>query len=392
MQNTILSTKSLSFSYDGTSPALSGIDLDIPEGKKIVFLGQNGSGKSTLFLHFNGVHKPDSGEVFFEGKKISYDAKSLSLLRTSVALVFQNPDDQIFSATVEEDVAFGPLNLNLPREEAERRVADALSLVGMENMRARPTQQLSFGQRKRVALAGALAMRPRVLLMDEPTAGLDPEMVHELLELSDELNHRGVTIVISTHDVETAYEWADEIRVLHKGKLVYSGEPDGFFARSDIHAFGLAPPMAFLLNQQMHWRTGAPELPRPKTFVELAVKLFPMKTGKTGTLSMACVNEQMLAKYGAKGAKSAKPRENKAHLLSGIYGGVARRLASLGAIDAHHHFHALEHGLLQASLGNDFTLYIDSSLCSLVEARALRLEQKTGLKIPISHIHFPEGD
>ena len=163
---------------------------------------------------------PRAERSLFEERPLKYDQKSLAALREQVAMVLQNPDDQIFSTTVEEDVAFGPMNLLLEKEEIERRIDEALHLVGMEDMRQRPTQQLSFGQRKRVSLAGALAMKPRVLIMDEPTAGLDSEMVHELMELSDELNHSGMTMIMSTHDIETAYEWADEMMVMHQGRIV----------------------------------------------------------------------------------------------------------------------------------------------------------------------------
>ncbi|MFH1095154.1 MAG: energy-coupling factor ABC transporter ATP-binding protein [Candidatus Micrarchaeota archaeon] len=413
----ILCTRALSFSYDGQAKALDSVSVEIPTGKKTVFLGPNGSGKSTLFLHFNGVHRPDSGEVLFGGQAVKHDAKSLASLRSQVSLVFQNPDDQIFSATVEEDVAFGPLNSGVERAEAGRRVDEVLSLVGLGEMRERPTQQLSFGQRKRVALAGALAMRPKVLIMDEPTAGLDPEMVHELLELSDELNHRGVTVVLSTHDVETAYEWADEVRLLHRGQLIYSGGPDEFFSRPDIHDFGLAPPMAFLLNQQMHWRTGKAEKPHPRSFAELAAKCFPISHKKPGTLRLVCVNPdaKKTSALGSSAGSSSLPapqdpsfnparasppappahdapqpkhsRESPAHLHSGIYGSLARKLAAEGKLDAHYRFHALEHGLLHASLGEDFILYTDADLCSLVEARAKRLEDRTGLRIGIEHSH-----
>ncbi len=385
----MLETKSLSFSYDGGAKALDSVSLSIPAGKKCVFLGPNGSGKSTLFLHFNGVHKPDFGQVFFDGKQVRYDSASLALLRSKISLVFQNPDDQIFSATVEEDVAFGPLNAGLAREEAQRRVDDALSLVGLENLRERPTQQLSFGQRKRVSIAGAIAMKPKVLLMDEPTAGLDPEMVHELLELSEELNHNGVTVAISTHDIETAYEWADDVMVLSGGKLVFSGHPDDFFSKGNIHDFGLSPPMAFLVNQQMHWRTGKPELPRPRSFSELAAKAFPQQNKKSGTLNLACISKSAESFSALPKAKHA---ETKPHMLTGIYGSRARRLASEGKIDAHYRFHAIEHGLLQASLGNDFTLFVDSELCPIIERKAKLLEERSGLKVQIAHIHAMQGD
>ena len=373
----ILSTKNLWFSYGQDKPVLEDISLEIPRGKKIVFLGPNGSGKSTLFLHLNGVHKPDKGSVFFDGQPVRYDSSSLAKLRSEVSLVFQNPDDQIFSATVEEDVAFGPLNLGLARDEIEKRVDEALSMVGMSAMRERPTQQLSFGQRKRVSLAGALAMKPSVLVMDEPTAGLDPQMVHELLELSDELNRRGTTVVISTHDVETAYEWADEVRAIFGGKLVFSGSPEEFFEREDglLHQMGLAPPLVLALNHSLHHLTGAPLSPYPRTLAEATHKAFSQKNSKTGRLILRCVD----------GKEGLMPPA--AHERSGIYGAAARKLSQEGKLDVHYRFHALESGLMEAAEGHDFILYTDSSLCGLAEEKAKRLEKNTGVRVPIVHEH-----
>jgi len=376
----IISTKNLSFSYDGKSPAISNITLGIPKGKKTVVLGPNAAGKSTLFLHFNGVLRPDSGEIFYEGKKIEYDSSSLTHLRRNVALVLQNPDDQIFSATVEEDVAFGPLNLSLPREEVESRVEEALSWVGMEKSRKRPTQQLSFGQRKRVALAGALAMKPSVLIMDEPTAGLDYEMVHELLELSDELNCLGVTVVISTHDVETTYEWADEVRVLKSGNLMFSGRPEEFFEQGELlHDLGLMPPLAFQLNQQLHWRIGRPERPFPKNIVELSQKCFPIDMPKLGKIRIVCVDK--VEDFEVEGRTNGKL--SPTHMSSGVYGAKARRLANEGKLDVHYRYHSLEHGLLLSSLGQDFVLYTDSLLLNLVKSCVKELEERTGLHIEV---------
>ena len=232
MKEAVIKVEELSYRYPNKTLALDGVSLEIAKGSRVALLGPNGAGKSTLFLHFNGILKPKEGKVLFEGKEIKYGAKSLEELRAKVAIVLQNPDDQIFSATVEEDVAFGPMNLGLPMDEVEVRVTEALDQVGLLDQRSKPTQQLSFGQRKRVSLAGAIAMRPEVLVMDEPTAGLDPRMVHELLELADELNHKGLTVIMSTHDVECAYSWADEVKVLEQGKMVYSGTTPGFFSET----------------------------------------------------------------------------------------------------------------------------------------------------------------
>lgn len=392
----MLSTKDLFFSYPGGVVALKNINMDIDKGRKVVFLGPNGAGKSTLFLHFNGILKPKSGEVLVEGAPIRYDQKSLSSLRENVAMVLQNPDDQIFSTTVEEDVAFGPMNLKLDRDEVERRIDEALHLVGMEDLRRRPTQQLSFGQRKRVSLAGALAMRPKVLIMDEPTAGLDSGMVHELMEISDELNHGGMTMIMSTHDIEIAYEWADDMFVMHRGELLFSGSPDELFGRHDlIDKLRIVPPFAVRMNQQAYYRTGRPETPLPRDLVELTLKCFPLegKPGERvdlepdaivppppmGTLYVIDVTgddypDQVL---------HLSNRVPDIHDVSGTYGARAGRLYREGKLDAHHSFHALENALLQVCRGKEYVLYTDSSLIPLVVSRLSKLERRSGKKVDL---------
>jgi cobalt/nickel transport system ATP-binding protein len=395
----VFETQGLYFSYPNGVPALKNVSLEVEKGKKIAFLGPNGAGKSTLFLHFNGILRPKGGEIFFEGKPLRYEKRSLAKLREQVAIVLQNPDDQIFSTTVEEDVAFGPMNLQLGREEIERRIDDALYLVGMDDLRQRPTQQLSFGQRKRVSLAGALAMKPKVLIMDEPTAGLDSEMVHELMELSDELNHNGMTMLMSTHDIETAYEWADEIVVMYKGEVSFSGTPEELFAKHDlVDKLRIVPPFPVRLNQQSHYRTGRPELPFPRNLVEISYKCFPLSLRSIdrgdnathesasatldGTMYIVDVEELEYDEH----ARSLTDRTKDARMTSGAYGAKARRLVREGKICVHHPFHALENAFLQVGPGKDYMLYTDTSLFSLVGYNLSRVEQKVGLRINVSFI------
>jgi cobalt/nickel transport system ATP-binding protein len=387
--NPILSTRKLSYAYPNGSIALREISLEINQRRKIVLLGPNGAGKSTLFLHFNGILRPKSGEVLYQGAPINYSPKSLATLRQDIALVLQNPDDQIFSTTVEEDVAFGPMNLELDHDEVERRVEDSLHLVGMEDLRRRPTHQLSFGQRKRVSLAGALAMRPKVLIMDEPTAGLDSEMVHELMELSDELNHAGMTLIMSTHDIETAYEWADDMVVMMKGEVLFTGLPEELFVHHDLmDRLRIVPPFAVRFNQQMHIRTGRAEAPYPRNLAELTHKCFPFSADirgdgakplrpdpSGGTLYIMDVDDPGLAKQVEK-----LGGDPGIHYRSGAYGARARRLVREGKIDVHHPFHALENALLQVSVGNDYLLYTDTSLISLVGSELAKVESRVGLR------------
>ncbi len=393
-QTALISTRDLGFSYQNGAQALKDVTLDLRKDRKVVLLGPNGAGKSTLFLHFNGILRPKAGEVRFEGTPLRYDQRSLAALRAQVAIVLQNPDDQIFSTTVEEDVAFGPLNLQLEREEVERRVDESLHLVGMEGLRQRPTQQLSFGQRKRVSLAGALAMRPKVLIMDEPTAGLDSEMVHELMELSDELNHQGMTMIMSTHDIEIAYEWADEAVVMNHGEIMFKGTPEDLFDQHDlIDQLRIVPPYLVRVNQQSHYRTGRPERPFPRNLVELSHKCFPLvnpsidlstRTGrgeneKRGTLFLVDVDDPDHPEQ----AMRLGERIPDMHYRSGAYGARSRRRAREGRIDVHHSFHALEDAILQVSLGRDYVLYTDHALMSLVISEISKMENRMGLRIHV---------
>jgi cobalt/nickel transport system ATP-binding protein len=401
VEDAVLRTKTVEFAYQSNPPALRGVSIDIPRGIKIGFLGPNGAGKSTLFLHFNGILKPKKGEILYEGKPLKYDQTSLSVLRQDIAMVLQNPDDQIFSATVEEDVAFGPMNLGLDRMEVERRIEESLNLVGMEDLRERPTQQLSFGQRKRVCLAGALAMKPKVLIMDEPTAGLDSEMVHELMELSDELNHRGMTIMMSTHDIETAYEWADETIVMIKGEVVFTGTPEELFDDHPLtERLRVVPPYLVRFNHQLHCRTGCPVAPYPRNLVELTHKAFPTPSfdgdhltdrpqlnRSGGTLYIVDVDDPDYERQVSRVTGSAA----ELHYRSGVYGAKARRLVREGRLDVHHPFHALENAILQVSLGNDYVLYTDTSLISLVGLELGKVERRVGLRTRVVFSAHAEG-
>ena len=371
----IIETKGLTYSYSNKVVALDDISLTIPKGKKTVLLGPNGAGKSTLFLHFNGIFRPKSGTVWFEGKEIAYRNKELDALRSSIAVVLQNPDDQIFSATVEEDVAFGPMNMGLPRDEVELRVAESLSFVGMASHRERPTQQLSFGQRKRVSLAGALAMKPKVLVMDEPTAGLDAQMVHELLELADELNFKGLTVIMSTHDVETAYSWADEIRVLDRGKMIYSGDPNGFFADAgQVRRLGLSVPMMFEMNRELSDRSVRSLKPYPRTTLELAQKFAPYGALR-GVLSLFPA-EGILERSG-----EMQPDIMNRHSVTGIYGAVARRIMKERCIGVDYGFDALENCIHDVIVGKNATIFAEKALFPLIESRLAKFEQDYGIDI-----------
>lgn len=223
---TVLALRGAHFSYrcidsagGHTHRVLEGADLEIGAGQRIALLGGNGSGKTTLLRLLVALASPSSGTLELDGRPVRDRRADRTRLRESVQMVLQEPDDQLFATTVRADVSFGPVNLGLDDDEVRRRVEEAMAAVGVTDLADRVPHHLSFGQRKRVALAGALAMRPRVLLLDEPTAGLDPLAVDALLTALDGLNRAGTAIVMATHDVDLAWAWADEALILAGGAL-----------------------------------------------------------------------------------------------------------------------------------------------------------------------------
>ncbi|MFH8930020.1 energy-coupling factor ABC transporter ATP-binding protein [Streptomyces pristinaespiralis] len=202
------------YSYEDGPAVLDGVGLGLAEGRSTALLGRNGSGKTTLLRLLSGGLRPATGLLRLRGEPVTYDRAGLTRLRTTVQLVVQDPDDQLFAASVEQDVSFGPMNLGLAEDEVRARVDEALAAMDITALRDRPTHLLSYGQRKRAAIAGAVAMRPRVLVLDEPTAGLDPHGQERLLEVLGRLRASGTTVVMATHDVDLALRWADDAAVL----------------------------------------------------------------------------------------------------------------------------------------------------------------------------------
>ena len=225
----IIETKNISYHYPDGTQALDKVNFQVEEGKIVALLGPNGAGKSTLFLHFNGILKPSSGIILVDGSEIKYDKKNLMSVRQKIGIVFQNPDDQLFAPTVMEDVAFGPMNIGLPLEEVELRVKEALKKVSMEGVEKKPPHHLSGGEKKKVAIAGILAMQPKIMVLDEPTSGLDPKGASQIMSLLYELNREGMTIIISTHDVDMVPLYASNMYIISKGKIIKKGSPPEVF-------------------------------------------------------------------------------------------------------------------------------------------------------------------
>ena len=246
MSNAIIEIKDLHFAYSDTEEAspsvLNGVDLAIEEGSFVAVLGHNGSGKSTLAKHLNAIHLPTGGTVYVDGMDTAKEELLLDIRRT-IGMVFQNPDNQIMANVVEEDVAFAPENLGVPSDEIRQRVDNALKAVGMYEFREHAPHLLSGGQKQRIAIAGVIAMQPRCIVLDEPTAMLDPNGRADVLRTIKQLNRSsGVTVVLITHHMDEAAQ-ADRLVVMAKGKVIADGEPKKVFQDVEgLKAVGLTVP------------------------------------------------------------------------------------------------------------------------------------------------------
>jgi cobalt/nickel transport system ATP-binding protein len=270
----LIELDAVSHAFADGSAGLDGCSLALAAGRRHALLGVNGAGKTTLLQHLNGLLRPSAGQLRWRGKPYDYGRAGLTALRRQVGLVFQNPDRQLFSALVEEDVSFGPLNLGLDDATVRARVASALDAVGLGGFGRRPVHQLSFGQKKRVCIAGVLAMAPEVLLLDEPMAGLDAPMQAELESLLDRLAARGVTIVLSTHDVDFAWRWADEIHMMAAGRCIASASAAQLPAQLDaLRAAGQRPPLAMALHAELVKRAVLPSGAAPRSMDALLAAL-----------------------------------------------------------------------------------------------------------------------
>lgn len=234
MKETIIEIKNLKYAYTGDKQALRGIDVTIGKGERIVVIGSNGAGKSTFFLNLNGVLTPDSGEIYFKGQKLTRDKKDLNTLRKSIGIVFQDADNQIIASTVMGEVSFGPMNLKLPKEEVIRRVDEALEYMNITDFKDRPPHYLSGGEKKRITIADIIAMHSEVIVFDEPTAALDPLNAEMLEEVLEKLAAQEKTMLISTHDVDFAYRWAERAIVFCDGQIIADAPPVEIFSDEEI--------------------------------------------------------------------------------------------------------------------------------------------------------------
>lgn len=245
--------KGVSYSYSlgegGSLKALKNLSFSVEKGEFVALVGMNGSGKSTLAKLLNGLFMPSNGEVLIDGLSTSKEENTFEI-RKKVGVVFQNPDNQMVATIIEDDVAFGPENIGVPREEIVQRVNDALEQVDMLEYRTRSASKLSGGQKQRIAIAGVLAMCPEILVLDESTSMLDPNGRKEIMAIAKRLNEQGITVINITHNMEEAV-LADRVIVLRKGRIAIDGSPKEVFSSGMLEACGLTLPPVFALSKTL---------------------------------------------------------------------------------------------------------------------------------------------
>jgi cobalt/nickel transport system ATP-binding protein len=248
--NIIISINDIKFSYPTGITAINGITLNITQGERVALLGPNGSGKSTLILLIAGLLTPNSGDIKVFDEKTS--SKTFQKTRSRIGIVFQDPDDQLFTPSVIEDIEYGPKNLNMPDKDVKTQSTYILEKMGIQHLKTRPPHRLSFGEKKKVSLATALILKPDLLLLDEPTANLDLASRRKLIDTLNELNKEGTTIIISTHDAEAIPELADRIIIINNGIKIDEGKTSDILQNKNIlEQSGLEPPTTVSLFTEL---------------------------------------------------------------------------------------------------------------------------------------------
>lgn len=382
MSRIVLEARDIRYRYPRGQKAINGISFHIRRGEKIALVGPNGAGKSTLLQMFNGIIHPDSGVMLFDNEPIRYDTLSLRQIRKRVGFVLQNPDRQIIAPTVYQDVAFGPTNLGYSESEVREAVTQALRYVGLEGFERRPPHQLSGGEKKRVAIAGVLAMDPDVLVFDEPTSGLDPSGSEDIMELLDELNHEGKTIIISTHDVELAYPWADRAILMLEGKILQEDIPEVAFGNPEsVRRAHLSLPTLLELHLELQKRGFLLGGKKPRTVLDMMQFIETLfekpgdhsRYGKITVCNVDLDNSESLSKWisvqqgisiGAMGTRAKQRAENSQIHLDFTYG-------------------VIDKCILKALLGEDSLILTTESMVRRVYQRVDAYGQESGITIPV---------
>lgn len=382
MSSIILEARDIRYRYPRGMEAICGISFHIRKKEKIALVGPNGAGKSTLLTMFNGMIRPDSGLMLFDNQPIQYDIASLRMLRKRVGFVLQNPDRQIIAPTVYQDVAFGPINLGYTETEVKEAVTQALRHVGLEGFERRPPHQLSGGEKKRVAIAGVLAMDPDVLVFDEPTSGLDPSGSEDIMELLDELNHEGKTIIISTHDVELAYPWADRAILMLNGKILKEDIPEVAFGNPEsVRKAHLSLPTLLELHMELQKRGFLLKGKKPRTVLDMMhciETLFEnsQKPGRHGTITVCNVDQD-------NGEYLSKWLAINTGICTGAMGTRAKQYAENLKIHLDFTYGVIDKCILKALLGEDSLILTTESMVKRVYLRVDAYGLESGVHIPV---------
>lgn len=380
----IIETRDLCYSYGDGTAALQNVSISLQEGAKVALVGPNGAGKSTLMLMMNGILRPSSGVVLFAGQPLQYDAAGLRAVRRAVGMVFQNSDDQLFAPTVYQDVAFGPTNLGYPAEKVKRYVGFALQYVGLSGYERRPPHHLSGGEKKRVAIAGILAMEPQVMILDEPTSNLDPASSEEIMEMLDELNQGGKTMIISTHDVDLAYRWADEIILMKDGDVIRRGSgPDVFMDGDLIRDARLKPPLVVDIYQELAGRGIASGARPPRNILELCDLLQPTERGRPlGKIYIWDVD-------GADEAQIKSMVDRMENCYKGAMGTGAKLLADRFLIPLDFTYGVIDKCILKALIGKNALIMTSGGMVEHTMKRISDYSRESGAGIEAIRIQRP---
>ncbi len=385
MSSIILEARDVRYRYPRGMEAICGISFHIRKKEKIALVGPNGAGKSTLLTMFNGMIRPDSGILLFDNQPIRYDTASLRMLRKRVGFVLQNPDRQIIAPTVYQDVAFGPTNLGYCDAEVKEAVTRALRHVGLEGFERRPPHQLSGGEKKRVAIAGVLAMDPDVLVFDEPTSGLDPSGSEDIMELLDELNNEGKTIIISTHDVELAYPWADRAILMLEGKILHEDIPEVAFGNlKSVRSAHLSIPTLLELHMELQKRGFLLPGKKPRTVLDMMHCIETLfenssKTSRHGMISVYNVDLDT-NEYLSEWLSMHKG------MCTGAMGTRAKQCAENSRIHLDFTYGVIDKCILKALLGEDSLIMTTESMVKRVYQRVDAYGLESGVFIPVQQL------
>ena len=378
----ILEARDVRYTYPGGLEAIKGINFHIRQGEKIALVGPNGAGKSTLLQMCNGMIRPNSGTILVGNRQIEYSARCLRDIRRRIGFVLQNSDRQIIAPTVYQDVAFGPTNLGYDKQTVHNLVTQALQQVGLVGFERRPPYQLSGGEKKRVAIAGILAMDPDVLIFDEPTSGLDPAGSEELMDLLDELHDDGKTIIISTHDLELAYPWADRAILLLHGKILQEDVPEiAFGDPTCVRLAHLSLPVLLELSQELTARGILPTVQMPKTILDMIHIIEPLVN------SSASKANAVIWVYDVDRGQSTEDlllriQETKAQAI-GAMGTRAKQCIELAQIPLDFSYGVIDKCILRALRGEDTFIATSNKMVARIQKRIDAYNQESGDNITV---------